>query len=326
MPRIIVTENITGEAMDRLRVQPGAEVLFDPNLWNDKAALIDALGHAEALIVRNQTQVTEALIAAAPELKIIARAGAGLDNIDVEAAGRAGVVVSFTPNENSLSVAELTLGLMLSLARKIPQANSDTRNGGWNRPAFTGFELSGKTLGIVGIGRIGTLVAQRAKAFDMKLVAHDNYADPGQPHFKELGIAFLTLEELLNQADFVSVHVPLTKETHHLVNKERLAHMKSTACLINTSRGETIEESALIEALETGAISAAALDVRECEPPAAGNRLANMDNVISTPHIAAFTREAQERVVAGVCADVIAVLSDQPAHNFFNFPKLGGKP
>ncbi|MCB1234631.1 MAG: hydroxyacid dehydrogenase [Verrucomicrobiae bacterium] len=323
MPRILVTENIAGKAMDELRA--GGDVAFEPELWRDPAALAEALREAEAVIVRNQTRVTAELIAGAPKLKIVARAGAGLDNIDTAAASEAGIVVSFAPSENSLSVAELALGLMISLARKISAADRDTRAGGWKRAVFTGGELSGKTLGVVGIGRIGTLVARRARAFGMRIVAHDEFVDPEAPHLRELGARLVTLDELAAESDFITTHVPLTEETRHLFGAKFFAAMKPGAFFVNTSRGEVVDEAALAAALESGHLGGAALDVREVEPPAADSPLGRFDNVILTPHIAAFTDEAQERVVAAVCRDAVSVLRGEPAAGFFNFPEPRGR-
>ncbi|MCP4812476.1 MAG: hydroxyacid dehydrogenase, partial [Planctomycetaceae bacterium] len=270
----------------------------------------------------NQTQVTAPLIAAAPKLEIIGRAGAGLDNIDTKAATETGVVVTYAPRENSLSVAELTIGLMISLARKIPVAVADTRQGGWNRAAFTGSELSGKTLGVVGIGRIGTLVAERARAFDMTILAHDDYVDPTAAHLQALDVQLDSLETVLARADFVVCHVPLSDETRNLFNQQRFEQMKPGALFINTSRGEVVDEIALAEALQQQRLAGAALDVRSEEPPTAG-LLEQMENVILTPHVAAFTHQAQERVVAAVCQDVSAVLQGQAAVNAFNFSLPG---
>ena len=315
MPEILVTENVVGKAMDQLRNQ--FDVLFEPQAWQDIDQLKSLIGNVQALIVRNQTEVTAELITAAADLKVIGRAGAGLDNVDVEAATEASVVVTYAPCENSLSVAELTIGLILSLARNIPAAAADTRQAGWNRGQFTGSELSGKTLGIVGIGRIGTLVAQRAQAFGMTLVAHDDYVDPSAPHIQELNVQLTSLEQLLSQADFVVCHVPLSDETRDLFNQERFGQMKPGAMFINTSRGEVVNETALVESLQNKQLAGAALDVRNTEPPAP-SRLEQMENVILTPHIAAFTSEAQQRVVATVCQDVAAVLQGQQAINGFN--------
>lgn len=318
MPEIVVSENITGPAMDELRKR--FEVAFEPQLWRERERLLEAVCDARAIIVRNQTQVTAELLAAAGKLEIVGRAGAGLDNIDVGTATRQGIVVSYAPNENSLSVAELTLGLMLALARRIPAADRDTRAGGWNRARFTGFELSGKTLGIVGLGRIGRLVAERAKALGMTLVAYDPLVDAQSPAVRSLDVRLVELDELLATADCVSCHLPLVADTRGLFNYQRFAKMKPSAVFINASRGEVVDEAGLIRALEEERLAGTALDVRACEPPAL-DKLATMDQVILTPHIAAFTHEAQDRVVAAVCRDVTAVLSGKPAENHANFPR-----
>ena len=313
---ILVSERITGPAMDALRQQ--WDVVVEPELWRSPGELQRRLADARALIVRNQTQVTGELIAAAKGLEVIGRAGAGLDNIDTGAAAKAGVIVTYAPRENSISVAELTVGLMLSLARKIPTAHLDTRAGRWNRKTFTGTELYGKTLGIVGLGRIGTMVAQRAAAFEMRLVGHDDFVDPESEFLRECGIELVSLEELLREADVVTAHVPLTEETRGMFGERSFRQMKSSALLINTSRGEIVEEAALADALQHGEIAGAALDVRSSEPPDQ-SPLDGLDNVVLTPHIAAFTHEAQERVVAAVCRDVSAVLSGGRAVNVYQF-------
>jgi D-3-phosphoglycerate dehydrogenase / 2-oxoglutarate reductase len=318
MSEIIVSENISGEAMTRLREHHDVE--FEPELWQDAARLAVQLKTARAIIVRNQTMVTRELIEAAPNLQIIGRAGAGLDNIDTGAASEAGIVVSYTPSENSISVAELVLGFMLTAVRRLPQAWQDTRSGGWNRMQFVGGELFEKTLGIVGLGRIGRLVAERARAFGMTIIAHDEFINPDSPFVADLGASLTTLDDLLMQSDFVSVHVPLTPETRNCFSTNAFQKMKSSAWFMNASRGEVVDEVALLHALTELQIAGAALDVRSQEPPA-DNELAKRDNVILTPHIGAFTNEAQERVVAAVCNDVTAVLAGNSATNAFNFPK-----
>jgi D-3-phosphoglycerate dehydrogenase len=314
MTDILVTENITGGAMDALRSE--CDVRFDPELWNDTDRLTETVRSVRALIVRNQTQVTADLIAAAPKLEIISRAGAGLDNIDTDAATEAGIVVSYAPHENAVSVAELTIGFMLALARRIPAADADTHGGGWNRHEFTGIELSGKTLGIVGFGQIGQLVAERARVFGMQIVTHDPFVEPASDVLTQFNAQWLELDDLLRRSDIVTVHVPLTNDTAGLFNAEQFGQMKSSALLINTSRGEIIDEEALAQALTEKRIAGVALDVRQSEPPKPGP-LEQMKNVICTPHIAAFTREAQQRVVAVVCRDVITVLSGGEACNVF---------
>jgi D-3-phosphoglycerate dehydrogenase len=320
MTEIVVSENVVGAPMAALRQR--FDVRFDPDLWKDPDELTAAVSGAKALIVRNQTQVTADLVRAGDRLRIVARAGAGLNNIDVEAASAAGIVVAYTPDENSVSVAELCLGLMLALARRIPAADRDTRSGGWARRRFTGIELCGKTLGVVGLGRIGALAAGRARAFGMSILAHDDFIDPQGPAVRELEARLVGLDELLAEADFVTCHVPLTETTRAMFDYERLARMKPGAVFINTSRGEVVDEAGLVRALREGKIAGAALDVRQVEPPEP-SPLAEMDNVILTPHIAAFTEEAQHRVVASVCRDVAAVLRGEPAEGYVNFPSAG---
>jgi D-3-phosphoglycerate dehydrogenase len=247
--------------------------------------------------------MTDEIISACPNLEVIGRAGAGLDNIDTASAEKHGVAVVYTPDENSIAVAELVLGLMLSLVRKIPLAWKDTRAGGWKRQKFTGGELYGKTLGIVGFGRIGRLVAERAAAFGMTLLAYDEFVASDSPEAERLNTTMITFEELLRRAHFVTLHVPLTDSTSGFFGLDKFRQMKQNACFINSSRGEVVNEADLITALETGEIAAAALDVRSLEPPELG-QLETLDNVILTPHIGAFSREAQDRVVTTVCREV----------------------
>ena len=317
MPDCLVTENIVGSPMDSLRQD--FDVQFDPDLWSDPGRLRATVAEARALIVRNQTQVTAELIRQGAGLEIIARAGAGLNNVDVDAASAAGIVVAYTPDENSVSVAELSIGLMLALARRIPQADRHTRAGGWARRRFTGIELSAKTLGVVGLGRIGRLTAARARALGMTILAHDDFIDPQVPAVRELEARLVGLDALLAGADFVSCHVPLTDSTEGLFDYARFCRMKPGAMFINTSRGEVVDEAGLARALEEKRIAGAALDVRSVEPPQPGP-LAQMENVILTPHVAAFTEEAQHRVVASVCRDTAAVLRGGEAVGYVNFP------
>jgi D-3-phosphoglycerate dehydrogenase len=246
----------------------------------------------------------------------------------VRAASDAGVVVAFTPEQNAISVAELTIGLMLSLARMIPAADASAKTGKWERQAFTGTELFGKTLGLVGLGRIGFLVAMRARAFGMRIMAHDAFVSPDSVLVAEPGAALVSMDELLAQADVVSVHVPRTPQTERFIGAAAFAQMKPNALFINTSRGEVVDEPALIAALRQKRIAGAALDVRTAEPPTA-REPETMPNVILTPHIAAFTVEGQARVVTSICRDVAAVLRGEPAKNYANFPTprpRGGAP
>lgn len=314
---VLVTENITGEAMDCLRQR--RQVAFEPDLWKDVARLTELASKARALIVRNQTRVDQPLLEVASRLEIVGRAGAGLDNVDLSAASELGIVVASTPSQNSISVAELTLGLMLALVRKIAAADRHVKAGGWARHQFMGSELYCKTLGIVGFGRIGQLVARRAVAFGMDLAASDPHVDPDSLAIAELRPRMLPLDELLATADVVCCHLPSTPETAGLFNYERFRQMKPSAVFINVARGEVVDEAGLLRALEEKRIAGAALDVRIKEPPA-DSAFSQMDNVILTPHIGAFTVEGQRRVVAAVCRDVDNVLSGVPAANWANFP------
>jgi len=320
MVDILITEDIKGQAVEALKKE--YEVVFEPELWQSPEALKKAIKSCKAILVRNQTRVTKEIIQAAPSLKIIGRAGAGLDNIDLEAASKAGKVVSYTPEQNSISVAELAMGMMLSLARKICAADKDTKAGNWNRHYFTGCELYGKTLGIVGMGRIGYRTALRAKAFGMTIIAHDEYANPDATPLSELKASLVSFEELLCRSDFVSCHLPLTPQTIDCFDYKKFSLMKPTAFFINTSRGEVVDEKGLITALEQDKIAGAAIDVRKTEPCEI-DALSTMDNVILTPHIAAFTNEGQNRVVESVCKDIRAVIEGKSAKNFFNFATPG---
>lgn len=318
MPDILISENISGPQVDAL--QSTFEVTFAPDLWQSPAELQSTLARHRALIVRNQTPVTAELIAAATQLQVIGRAGIGLDNIDVRAASEAGIAVVYAPEQNAISVAELALGMMLSLARMLPAADRDTKAGGWARQRFTGIELYGKTLGLVGLGRIGYRTGLRARAFGMNIVAHDAYANPDGVFVSELQAPLLELDELLERSDFVSCHLPETPQTKGLFNYERFCRMKPAAYFINTSRGGVVAEDGLVRALQEHKIAGAALDVRAQEPPPQST-LSAMDNVLLTPHIAAFTSEGQERVLACVCVDVAAILRGEDAKNFVNFAR-----
>lgn len=321
--KILISESVTGAPVDRLR--ESFDVVADPELWRSPDRIKARLGECEAWIVRNQTRVTAEMIAGAPHLRVIGRAGVGLDNVDVAAASAAGVVVAWTPDQNSISVAELALGMMLSLARRLPAADRHVKEGGWQRNQFVGVELFGKTLGIVGLGRIGFLTALRGRALGMRVVACDRYVSPDAAAVTETQAELLELDELLGRSDFVSCHAPLTKETRHLFNYERFCQMKSSAYFLNLARGEVVDEEALARALLEGRLAGAGLDVRATEPPGPGP-LSGMGNVLLTPHIAAFTREGQARVTAAICRDVAAVLQGEPARNFVNFPRPRVRP
>jgi D-3-phosphoglycerate dehydrogenase len=312
---ILISENVNGEAMNRLASRFKVTVM--PELWNDPAKLFQLIGSYRALIVRNQTQVTAELLAAGVNLEVVGRAGVGLDNVDVGAATRAGVLITSTPEQNAISVAELVLGLIISLARKISQADADTRRGNWNRQNFYGFELHGKTIGIIGAGKIGYLTARRAQAFGMKVLAYDPFISQDNILLSELNAELVELDDLLARADVVSCHLPATRDTAGLLNRHHFSKMKPTAFFINTSRGEVVVEEALLEALKSGFIAGAALDVRAKEPPKL-TELESLPNLILTPHIAAFTHEAQNRVTRAICDDVARVLEGKRPQNPVN--------
>jgi D-3-phosphoglycerate dehydrogenase / 2-oxoglutarate reductase len=315
MSDILITENLQGKAVDALSSR--FKVTFLPGLWKDSAQLSRLIGEYRAIIIRNQTRVDEALLGAAKKLVVIGRAGVGLNNVDVAAATRAKILITSTPDQNAISVAELTMGLMISLARNIPAADADTRLGNWNRMQFLGVELYGKTLGLVGAGRTGYLTGRRAQAFGMNVIAYDPYLSKDNILLSELNAELTSLDDLLKRSDVVSCHLPATKDTEGLFNAGRIAQMKRGAFFINTSRGEVVVEDALIAALESGALSGAALDVRASEPPVRG-KLESLPNVILVPHIAAFTHEAQDRVTRAICEDVVRVLDGKPAINAVN--------
>ncbi len=322
MPDVLITENIVGAQMDVLRAK--FDCTFEPDLWKSSDKLLSLIGDYKAIIVRNQTPVTREIIAAGTKLQIIGRAGVGLDNVDLPTASEHGIVVAFTPEQNTNSVAELTIGLMLSLARKIPAADRDTKQGGWTRQLFTGSEILGKTLGLMGFGRIGVSTATKARALGMDIIAYDPFVDAESLKAIELRAEMMNLDDILQRADFVSCHLPATKYTAGLFNYEKFCLMKPSAYFINTSRGEVINEDDLIRALQEGKLAGTALDVRAQEPPAQ-SALAEMDNVILLPHIGAFTYEGQKRVVAAVCKDVAAVLNGNVAKNFANFDRPKAK-
>jgi D-3-phosphoglycerate dehydrogenase len=267
----------------------------------DRPALFEALAEANAVLVRSATKMDAEAIAQAPKLKVIARAGVGLDNVDIKAATTAGVMVVNAPTSNIISAAELTCGHILSLARHIPAARASIAAGEWKRNSFTGTELFEKTLGVVGLGRIGALVAARMQAFGMRVVAYDPYVTSARA--QQLGVELLSLDELVAQADFLTIHMPKTPETTGMIGAAQLKAMKRTAYVVNVARGGLIDEDALHEALTNGEIAGAGLDVFTSEPPA-DTRLTGLPNVVATPHLGASTDEAQEKAGVSVARSV----------------------
>ncbi len=282
-------------------------------------ALARDLRGADALIVRSATQVTASLLDAAPRLRVVARAGTGVDNVDLEAASQRGILVLNAAGANSISVAELALGLMIALARGIPAADTSMKNGAWDKKRFTGIELRGKLLGVVGFGRIGREVASRARAFGMDVIAHDPFI--GSRAADVAAVPLVPLDELLQRSDFISLHVPSLPETRHLIDAARLSKCHRGVRIVNTARGELVDETALADAIEQGIVAGAALDVFEQEPPT-DRRLACLPQVVATPHIAASTREAQELVGVEVAVAVRDYLADGIVRNAVNFPAI----
>jgi D-3-phosphoglycerate dehydrogenase len=316
--KILISEDIEGTGIDQLRAK--YEVTADPMMWKDPVKLEEAIRGVEALFVRNQTLVTEPLLVKADRLRVIARVRVGYDNIDIEAASKAGVVVCYSPDENAVSVAEHVFALLLALARKIPGADQSVKDGRWERKKYHGIELWGKVLGILGLGKIGFRVALRARAFGMRILAHDSYLSRSHVHVTESGAVMAPLDQLLAESDFLTLHLPLNRETRGLLGGHLLRKMKPTSFLINTSRGEVVVEKDLVEALRERKIAGAALDVQEKEPPPFDSPLLALDNVILTPHTAALTHEAQEKVIDAIAEDVDRVLDGQPARRYVNFP------
>lgn len=317
--KLVVADPLPISAIDLLRSVPGWVV--DARAQRAREQLAADLADADALIVRSATTVDAGLIEAAPGLRVIARAGTGVDNVDVDAATARGIVVMNAPGANSISVAELAIGLMLALSRNIAGADALMKQGVWDKKRLTGAELRGKTLGIVGLGRIGQEVAARARAFGMTIVAHDPFIS--EQVAEGLGLQLMPLDDLCAVADYLTLHLPVTSETRHMIDRDRLAKCKAGVRIVNTARGELIDDAALADALESGSVAGAALDVFENEPPVDW-RLPQMRQVVATPHIAASTVEAQELVGIETAAAVRDFLLDGTIANAVNFPSVRG--
>jgi D-3-phosphoglycerate dehydrogenase len=314
--KIVVAEKIAPAAMQVLQAIPHAVVLTPEQFAADpKAAVADA----DALIVRSAVQADASLIEGAQKLRVIGRAGVGVDNIDVEVATRRGIVVMNAPGASAVSVAELTLGLMLTMARHISRADQTTRAGKWEKKNLQGTELAGKTLGIIGLGRIGTETARRAQAFGMKVIGSDPYLSPARA--KELNIELVAIDAVYAQSDYISLHLALTHQTSGMINAEAIAKMKPGVRLLNCARGELVDEAALEAALRSGHVAAAALDVFH-EEPTRNTSLLSAPNLIATPHIGASTKEGQEAVGIQIARQVSGYLVQGVAQNAVNLPSL----
>ncbi|HLR73733.1 MAG TPA: phosphoglycerate dehydrogenase [Virgibacillus sp.] len=315
--KVLITDPLSEEGLLPLRNADNIDIQIATDLTYDD--LLESIQDADALLVRSQTEVTREVIEHAKQLKVIGRAGVGVDNIDLDAATEYGVIVVNAPNGNVNSAAEHTMAMLMALARKIPQAYMSLKNGRWDRSSHMGVEVKDKVLGIIGLGRIGTEVAYRAKGQRMNVIAYDPFFT--EEKAEAMGISFGTYEEVLQTADFITVHTPLLQETHHLINAEAFAMMKETAQIINCARGGIIDEEALYEALIRNKIAGAALDVFENEP-IEHHPLLQLDQVIATPHLGGSTVEAQENVAIDVSHDVVNILSGGLAKNPVNIPSI----
>jgi D-3-phosphoglycerate dehydrogenase/(S)-sulfolactate dehydrogenase len=301
-PDLLVVEDVWGEAFDTLAAR--LRIGHEPELWRDRGQLAARARNCRGIVVRNRTQVDGELLANLPDLQVVARAGAGLDNIDVAAADRSNVVVVAAPGANAQSVAEHALALALALARGIPGHDRATRSGSWERAA--GREIGGVTWGLIGAGATGRAVGRLMSQLGSRVLGYDTALAATDRRLVEAGISLVSLDRVVEESDVISIHVPATAQTQQLVNRDFLARMRRHALLINVARGDVVDEAALADALITGQIGGAGLDVRAHEPPSLGV-LETLDNVVLTPHVAGLTAEAQERVVAVLAAD-LAVL------------------
>lgn len=316
LPLVVVADPIASQGLETLRGHARVELVHG----RSPEALRAALQDAEALLVRSETRVTADLLDAAPRLRVVGRAGAGVDTIDVDAATVRGVLVVNAPGGNAVAAAEHTLALMFALARRVAPADASMKRGEWTRSRYLGTELAGKTLGLVGLGRVGSEVARRALGLDMHVLVFDPYVI--DEHVRRSGYEPVDLEALLPRADFVSLHVPLTEASRHLINAERLAAMRPSAFLVNCARGGLVDEAALLQALDAGSLAGAGLDVFFREPAGPDDPLPRHPRVVATPHLGASTVEAQVNVASQVSQDVLAVLLGLPAQFAVNAPSV----
>jgi len=315
---ILVVDPIAQDGIDALKRHTEVDV----RLGLSREDLLKIVGDYDGLVVRSETKVTADVVAAGTRLQVIGRAGVGVDNIDVDAATERGIVVVNSPSGNTIAVAEHTLGLIIAAARNITQAAAALSEGRWERAKFVGVEIRGKTLGVLGLGRIGTEVARRAQSFEMRILGHDPYVS--QEHASRMGARLADLPTLLAESDVLTIHTPATVQTEGLIGKKELAAMKPTAWIVNCARGGIIDEAALLEALEAGQIAGAALDVFSKEP-AGDNPLVRHPRVVATPHLAASTQEAQINVAVEVAEQMIAVLEGRPAPFAVNAPPISAE-
>ncbi|MBL8789420.1 MAG: phosphoglycerate dehydrogenase, partial [Rhizobiales bacterium] len=317
-PRVLVSDKLS-EAAVKIFKDRGIEVDYLPDLGKDKDALLEAIPKYDGLAIRSATKVTPKIIAAASRLKVIGRAGIGVDNVDIPAASQRGIVVMNTPFGNAITTAEHAISMMMALARQIPEANASTHAGKWEKNRFMGVELCNKTLGVIGCGNIGSIVADRAIGLKMKVVAFDPFLSPERA--LDLGVEKVELDDIFRRSDFITLHTPLTDKTRNIVNADSLAKCKKGVRIINCARGGLVNEDALLEALKSKHVAGAALDVFEVEP-ATSHPLFGMENVVATPHLGASTNEAQENVALQVAEQMADFLMTGAVTNALNMPSI----
>lgn len=313
--KVLITDPISDEGIKILKAEPGVQVDIETKLTKEQ--LLEKIKGYDALIIRSETQVTREVIAASDSLKIIGRAGVGIDNVDVPAATARGIIVANAPEGNTIAACEHTLSMMFAMSRNIPQANASLKSGKWERSKFMGVEVLGKTLGVIGMGRIGGEVTRRARAMGMDVLAQDPFTTPERA--KDLGARLTTRDEIYEKADYITVHTPLIPETRHMVSTAQFEKMKKGVRIINCARGGIIDEAALLAALKSGKVAGAALDVFEKEPPV-GSPLLEHPSVIVTPHLGASTREAQISVAVIIAEQVLNTFKGLPVTTALNIP------
>lgn len=318
MPKVLVSDKLSETAVQIFR-DNGIEVDFEPALGKDKDALLARIGEYDGLAIRSATKVTEKILEAATNLKVVGRAGIGVDNVDLAAASRKGVIVMNTPFGNSITTAEHAIAMMFAVARQIPEANASTHAGKWEKSKFMGVELTNKTLGLIGCGNIGSIVADRAIGLHMKVLAFDPFLSDERA--AQLGVRKATLDELYAHADFITLHIPKTEKTAGLISAEAIAKMKTGVRIINCARGGLVDEEALAAALKSGKVAGAAFDVFDVEP-ATDSPLFNLPNVVVTPHLGAATTEAQENVALQVAEQISDYLLNGAVTNAINMPSI----
>ena len=318
IPRVLVSDKLSETAVQVFRDR-GVDVDYLPDLGKNKEKLLEVIGQYDGLAIRSATKVSDKVLEAATRLKVIGRAGIGVDNVDIPAASKRGVIVMNTPFGNSITTAEHAIAMMFAVARQLPEASASTHAGKWEKSRFMGVELSGKVLGVIGVGNIGSIVCDRARGLHMKVIAYDPFLSDERA--KQLGVTKVDLNDLLARADFITLHVPLTDKTRNILSKEAIAKTRKGVRIINCARGGLVDEAALTEALKSGHVAGAGFDVF-AEEPATNSPLFNLPNVVVTPHLGAATTEAQENVALQVAEQMSDYLLTGAVTNALNMPSV----